>query len=196
MDMKKMLNKTRHGYGKVVHNEEVEELDEVSAELIGKYSDKASKEYNDPKTPERKKTTRRAGLMLGYNKAKGRANVPATYKEEVDLGEGYTHDEVAKSLPKGLKSSDEILKHSFDHLKKTKGEKSARFHHGDEDYKSDVIDAYHSHNSTNESVELDETAQLDQYIKSMGYDPKNIDKNKKVMFSKTNAFKTWMSSRN
>jgi hypothetical protein len=121
------LDKTRHGYGKVVHKEEVEELDEVSAELIGRYSDKANKEYNDPKTPADKKAKRRTGLMLGYNKAKGRANVPASYKEE---------------------------------------------------------------------VELDETAALDQYIKAMGYDPQNIDKNKKVMFSKTNAFKTWMSSRN
>ena len=38
---------------------------------------------------------------------------------------------------------------------------------------------------------MNETAALDQYIKSMGYDPMNMDKNKKVMFSKTNAFKRW-----
>jgi hypothetical protein len=44
-----------------------------------------------------------------------------------------------------------------------------------------------------EEVQIDETAALDQYIKSMGYDPKNMDKNKKVMFSKTNAFKQWAS---
>lgn len=43
----------------------------------------------------------------------------------------------------------------------------------------------------NEEVELDETATLDKYIKSMGYDPLHMDKNKKVMFSKTNAFKSW-----
>lgn len=47
-----------------------------------------------------------------------------------------------------------------------------------------------------EEVELDETAALDQYIKSMGYDPEHTPKDKKVMFSKTNAFKTWASSRN
>lgn len=57
------------------------ELDEVSADLIGRYSAKASKEYNDPKTSAHKKSTRRAGLMLGYNKAKARANVPATYED-------------------------------------------------------------------------------------------------------------------
>ena len=61
--------------------EEVQSLNEVSADLVSRYSDKASKEYNDPKTSARKKDTRRAGLMLGYNKAKGRANVPATYEE-------------------------------------------------------------------------------------------------------------------
>ena len=58
-----------------------ETLDEISAGLVSRYSDKASKEYNDPKTPEHKKSTRRAGLMIGYNKAKGRARVPATYEE-------------------------------------------------------------------------------------------------------------------
>jgi hypothetical protein len=42
-----------------------------------------------------------------------------------------------------------------------------------------------------EEVELYETATLDKYIKSMGYDPLNMDKNKKVMFAKTNAFKTY-----
>lgn len=47
---------------------------------------------------------------------------------------------------------------------------------------------------TKEDVELDETAVLDKYIRSMGYDPQHLDKNKKVMFAKTNAFKTFASS--
>jgi hypothetical protein len=46
-----------------------------------------------------------------------------------------------------------------------------------------------------EENQIDETATLDQYIKSMGYDPEHMEKNKKVMFSKTNAFKTWASTR-
>jgi hypothetical protein len=29
----------------------------------------------------------------------------------------------------------------------------------------------------------------------MGYDPLNMDKNKKVMFAKTNAFKNWAATR-
>jgi len=45
-----------------------------------------------------------------------------------------------------------------------------------------------------EEVELDETATLDKYIRSMGYDPQHLDKNKKVMFAKTNAYKTFASS--
>ena len=46
-----------------------------------------------------------------------------------------------------------------------------------------------------EETELQETEVLNQYIKSLGYDPQNTDKNKKDMFSKTNAFKTWASTR-
>ena len=46
-----------------------------------------------------------------------------------------------------------------------------------------------------EVEQVDETAALDQYIKSMGYDPEHMEKNKKVMFSKTNAFKTWAQTK-
>jgi hypothetical protein len=45
-----------------------------------------------------------------------------------------------------------------------------------------------------EEVSIDETATLDKYIRSMGYDPQHLDKNKKVMFSKTNAYKTYATS--
>jgi hypothetical protein len=45
-----------------------------------------------------------------------------------------------------------------------------------------------------EEVSIDETATLDKYIRSMGYDPQHLDKNKKVMFSKTNAYKTFAMS--
>jgi len=45
-----------------------------------------------------------------------------------------------------------------------------------------------------EEVSIDETATLDKYIRSMGYDPQHLDKNKKVMFAKTNAYKTFASS--
>jgi len=45
-----------------------------------------------------------------------------------------------------------------------------------------------------EEVSIDETATLDKYIRSMGYDPQHLDKNKKVMFAKTNAYKTYAMS--
>jgi hypothetical protein len=45
-----------------------------------------------------------------------------------------------------------------------------------------------------EEVSIDETATLDKYIRSMGYDPQHLNKNKKVMFAKTNAYKTFASS--
>lgn len=44
-----------------------------------------------------------------------------------------------------------------------------------------------------ETEDMQETATLDQYIKSLGYDPLNMEKNKKVMYSKTNAFKSYAS---
>jgi hypothetical protein len=184
MDDKYELNKKKHGYGNVVHNEEVEELDEVSADLLGRYSDKASKEYNDPKTPERKKSTRRAGLMLGYNKVKARANVPATYKEEAEQV-----DEVSKSQLQRYSTSKEVIKSSkYDkHFSDKQAKQSAHRDSKDKSGKSVF--------GMKEEIKLDETAALDQYIKSMGYDPLNMDKNKKVMFAKTNAFKNWAATR-
>ena len=63
---------------KALTKEEVEQLDEISAEKIVKYSEKSNKEYNDPSTSDEKKVVRRKGLMTGYNKLKARAKVPAT----------------------------------------------------------------------------------------------------------------------
>ena len=46
----------------------------------------------------------------------------------------------------------------------------------------------------NEEVEqIIETEVLNRYIKSLGYDPIHLDRNKKVMFAKTNAFKSFAS---
>jgi hypothetical protein len=173
------------------------ELDEVSAGLIGRYFDKANKEYNDPKTSDKKKASRFAGLKLSYNKAKGRANVPATYDEETQI------DELSKNTlgsyikkaadPSSEKSNVNLSSRAASKLASGEGDE------GESDDKkafqrSKGIQRAAGKLATEET--LDETASLDQYIKSMGYDPKNMEKNKKVMFSKTNAFKTWASSRN
>lgn len=87
--------------------EAVEDLDEVSAQMLGKYSDKASKEYNDPKTPERKRANRRAGLMLAYNKVKARANVPATYAEEAEQIDEISKDTLKSYIGKATKDMGE-----------------------------------------------------------------------------------------
>jgi len=62
--------------------EEVESLDEISADKIIDYSEKAQKSYADPKTSDAKKANRKTGLMTGYQKLKARAKVPATYGED------------------------------------------------------------------------------------------------------------------
>ena len=196
------------------------------------------------------------------------AHLPKTTKEEVEhITEGeYYHERVARHLPKGLKSDDEILQAAHEYMKKDlKGTHSpstinhmVNFPH-DNDFPSDLVSHYHHIHKKNEEVELDEatpplpneisardyarrekaaknnkrfvaavkrqktpgasadiakrmqqryyktgkwaeevsideTAILDKYISSMGYDPKHLDKNKKVMFAKTNAFKTFAAS--
>jgi len=63
-------------------DEEVESLDEISADKIIDYSEKAQKSYADPKTSDAKKANRKTGLMTGYQKLKARAKVPATYGED------------------------------------------------------------------------------------------------------------------
>jgi hypothetical protein len=62
--------------------EEYESLDEISADKIIDYSEKAQKSYADPKTSDAKKANRKTGLMTGYQKLKARAKVPATYGED------------------------------------------------------------------------------------------------------------------
>ena len=67
--------------------EETESLDEISTDLVNKYTDKAQKSYAAADTSPEKKANRRTGLMTGYRKLKATAKVPATYGEEVELDE-------------------------------------------------------------------------------------------------------------
>lgn len=67
--------------------EETESLDEISTDLVNKYTDKAQKSYASSDTSPEKKANRRTGLMTGYRKLKATAKVPATYGEEVELDE-------------------------------------------------------------------------------------------------------------
>ena len=176
------------------HLGEQVELDEVSAEMLGRYSDKANKEYNSP--DGKKKEQRKKGLITAYLKAKGRARVPATYKEEVEQ-----IDELSKDTLKSY-ASKAIGRNLSDRMdiggqgNTPKLQKRAKFI----DKALDKITGRPKPSIDlgkvmPEEVDLDETAALDQYIKSMGYDPEHTPKDKKVMFSKTNAFKTWATSR-
>lgn len=67
--------------------EEYESLDEISTDLVNKYTDKAQKSYAASDTSPEKKANRRTGLMTGYRKLKATAKVPATYGEEVEMEE-------------------------------------------------------------------------------------------------------------
>jgi hypothetical protein len=78
-------------------DEDVESLDEISAEKIVDYSDKAQKAYADPKTSPEKKERHRIGLTTGYQKLKARAKVPAVYGEEVESLEEMENYEAVKA---------------------------------------------------------------------------------------------------
>ena len=65
-------------------DEDVESLDEISTDLVNKYTDKAQKSYASSDTSPEKKANRRSGLMTGYKKLKATAKVPATYGEEFE----------------------------------------------------------------------------------------------------------------
>lgn len=69
--------------------EDVESLDEISTDLVNKYTDKAQKSYASSDTSPEKKANRRTGLMTGYRKLKATAKVPATYGEEFELMENH-----------------------------------------------------------------------------------------------------------
>jgi hypothetical protein len=101
--------------------ESAEQLDEISAEKIVKYSEKSNKEYNDPSTSDEKKALRRKGLMLGYNKMKARAKVPAT-SEEFAL-EDYSLEELEDfMMSEDFEQLDELSKATLgSYVKKASG---------------------------------------------------------------------------
>ena len=138
LETKRKLNQYSHGYGNVVHKEEVEQVDEISTPTLKNYRYKA------------------IDKVIKHNRA---AKI-AAYDQEYD--DADYHDKEAAKRQKGVRAASKRLaaRGEIPSVKK-------------------------------EEFQIDETATLDKYIKSMGYDPLNMDKNKKVMFSKTNAFKSW-----
>ena len=99
--------------------ESAEQLDEISAEKIVKYSEKSNKEYNDPETSDEKKALRRKGLMTGYNKLKARAKVPATSESLED----YSLEELEDFMvSEDFEQLDEVSKATLgSYVKKASG---------------------------------------------------------------------------
>lgn len=196
------LDKKTHGYGKVVHKEETEQdiqengqLSELSKGMLATYIRRAS-DPGHPKSNVNLSSLAAHKLAKGDDDDDGEKEDKKAYQRSRGIGlaaakmareEVETIDEVSKSQLDTYKASKEVIdsskygKHFTD--KQTKQSAHRQSKSSDKSVKSVF--------GMKENIELDETATLDKYIKSMGYDPLNISKNKKVMFSKTNAFKQW-----
>lgn len=128
-----------------------------------------------------------------FDDASGHAHSALTTKKgmkALNLKEEVQIDEASAEFMKGVKQR-------VSSAKSDKYSKTAKLlkHIGKGDSKLYDKMADTQKKLSKEEVQIDETAALDQYIKSMGYDPEHMEKNKKVMFSKTNAFKTWAQTK-
>lgn len=197
MDDKQDLNKKSHGYGNVVHKEETE-IDEATRiqDTQGGYNLKKGSKQS---AADRKDAASVVKDFRARWRAKGRSTKRYDTNAQMDKETGFAAtkeeveqvDEVSDNFKKSLKqrvASNKSDKYS--QMSKTR----ENIGKGDSDIYKKMSDKQKS--MAIEEVELEETPSLDQYIKSMGYDPEHITKDKKVMFSKTNAFKTWATSRN
>jgi hypothetical protein len=141
-----------------------------------------------------------------FENASGHAHSALTTKKgmkSLNLKEDNQLDELSKPMLATYirRASDPLHPKSNVNLASRAADKLAKG--GEDDGEKDDRKAYNRSRGiglaaakmAREETELQETEALNQYIKSLGYDPQNTDKNKKVMFSKTNAFKTWASTR-
>ena len=211
--------KDKHG----VKTESVDRIDELSNKLLKKYDAAVDKKHTvrEPSDPNNKysgtstttypnariatnrivgairSSKRQAGFKGNTDKVSRADHYKAVRKEEVEQ-----LDELSKKTL-GLyisKAADPLSKKSNVNLSSRAASKLASG--GKDDGSKDDNKAYlrskgiqnAAKRLSKEDVELDETAVLDKYIRSMGYDPQHLDKNKKVMFAKTNAYKTFASS--
>jgi len=128
------------------------------------------------------------GYLVKHDNSKLDLNYPAhkLAKEEVELDEG-THVVHTKEVGKGSTDKDGpkiSIKADNDKHAWQVGQQKVDKMGGHYIDKIEPI---------KEQMELDETAVLDKYIRSLGYDPEKLEKNKKVMFSKTNAYKKFQT---
>jgi hypothetical protein len=116
-------------------------------------------------------------------RAKGKKAV----KEEVDfesLTEEQCDEMINEVLGKDAKASDWI--HDFVHSDNPKFAGKSK-----EQRKKQALAAYYAKQRNEEVEQIDETAQLDQFIRSRGRDPEKMSKDEKVAFSKTNNYAQW-----
>jgi hypothetical protein len=188
------LNKKTHGFGNVVHKEEteIEEATRIQDTQGGYNLKKGSKQS----AADRKDAASVVKDFRAKWRAKGLSTKRYDTNAQMDRQTGFA---ATKEQVEIDEADDKQYTHQVVHAKtgnvvgKYTSLKSASRAADKKDASYGGV--AHVVKPIGENVELDETASLDQYIKSMGYDPEHTPKDKKVMFSKTNAFKTWASAR-
>ena len=181
---------TKKGIKSLSLNEEVEEVDEAIFKLP---SSKAGQNYIDKKRAERdaehkkqdpKMSKMYAKNMVDTDKASKKAAERGIKKDPEDFGWKVRNGVQRGKLPEGVDLDGEHFA-----SQSPKMQDAINLHLRKGKSYQDAVDAAKKH--VKEEVQIDETATLNQYIKSLGYDPEHLDTNKKVMYSKTNAFKSY-----
>lgn len=202
--------------------EEVEPIEELSKKTLASYAKKASSSSDERSASnlssraaiklaqsfEDGKDDGEKDDMKSFQRSKGighavdrlaRESVEPLDERQITQGSGSSPDPLVarigmlrtiknangKSKPYGIERSKSQLKTA---IKSTLDNKE----HGKSKLPEEV-ELDEAKGELRKEVELQETATLDQYIKSLGYNPLNMEKNKKVMYSKTNAFKSYAS---
>ena len=189
---------------KLVNNIGESQIDETMMGKDGCTSEDDKKKAESPKNVDYKKYDKPTFLRKGGDWRKSNpAHLPKPTKEEVE-----SIDELSKDT---LKKYDDAVekKHTvrdgntvtskYDNATQARNRitgaiRSSKRQAGFKGNTDKVSRSAHFKALRKEEVELDETATLDKYIRSMGYDPKHLDKNKKVMFAKTDAYKKFQQS--
>ena len=218
METKHKLNKMSHGYGNVVHKEEV--VNELTKKTLSSYIKKASSS-SDERSASNLASKAAAKLaaddgkddgekddMKSFQRSKGIGRaVDRLAKEEVEevdeaifklpsskAGQNYIDkkraERDAEHKKQDPKMSKMYAKNMVDTDKASKKAAERGIKKDPEDFGWKVRNGV-QRGKLPEEVQIDETATLNQYIKSLGYDPEHLDTNKKVMYSKTNAFKSY-----
>ena len=158
----------------------------------------------DMKDRERRMANREKGIGRAVNRLLKQRKEEVSLDESVKVKKEYDDkDETEHGVYHNGKKIGYVVHHKPSNTHTAYHSPSSYDEKGHADDYED-IDDFHNHEDAVNQIKhsagvsvhesLDETAVLDKYIRSMGYDPQHLDKNKKVMFSKTNAYKTYAMS--